>query len=775
MEYLSKLTKAYCPFLLAMAILTGCITEGAASSSKQSAIKAIKFDYQVNPENFSLMLNVDGRSLLAATSMRARMVAGLRGENGVTSWVYPDERISVHIEPAHDFLSISITADSNQDVSFTWPRISASEYYFPLGEGKRVPAADEAWREYLGGNKFSVLEQFSMPFWAFSVGEYAVLYIMEDPYRMQVNFEQSNHIMFDLSYEYPQIVKNRTKRFRIYVVENDPVAVAKIYRSYVMEKGNFLSLEQKSKAIPNIQKLYGAPFIYLWGNFVVSPSDIQWSAFLRSLDSPVMQYLLTFADTQENGMEFKNTLRKIKNQGYVENHQKNIICSYISGVLAEKSLWNPNVFTNRSTVMDSLLKKGVENLNISEKMQLHKYALAVSLPGVFEAPSSWMNTGTVNLVGDLKKSGIEHAWIGLHGYEQAFAKPELVDASKAQGYLVASYDSYHSIHEPGKEQWETAKFSDTTLYERATVTEQNGRKLMGFQNVGRKLNPVLAMPSVKERLKNIVEENKLDFNSWFVDCDATGEVYDDYTPAHITTQEEDIAARLQRMVYISGTYGMAVGSEGGNDFSASTIAFAHGIELKSFSWMDDDMKKNKDSEYYIGKYFNPGGGVAEHFAKRVPLKEKYFTLFVNPSYDIPLFKLVYNDSVISSYHWDWSTFKIKNATELRMLREVLYNVPPLYHLDADKWAEYKDDISKHTVVWSRFSKRATPQEMTDFSYLSTDGLVQSTEYGTNIQVVANFSNAPYPHRGQEIPAKSALIYLDGKVTVYTPSVAKEHE
>lgn len=44
------------------------------------------------------------------------------------------------------------------------------------------------------------------------------------------------------------------------------------------------------------------------------------------------------------------------------------------------------------------------------------------------------------------------------------------------------------------------------------------------------------------------------------------------------------------------------------------------------------------------------GGGAEHFAKRIPIKEQYDTIFVNPQYDILLFKLVYNDSVITSTH-----------------------------------------------------------------------------------------------------------------------------
>lgn len=79
-------------------------------------------------------------------------------------------------------------------------------------------------------------------------------------------------------------------------------------------------------------------------------------------------------------------------------------------------------------------------------------------------------------------------------------------------------------------------------------------------------------------------------------------------------------------------------------------------------------------------------------------------------YDIPFYKLVYNDSVITSYHWDWSTFKIKGATQERMAREVLYNVPPLYHLDAAEWENDKQDILYHQAVWSDFGKEAVREE-----------------------------------------------------------------
>lgn len=166
--------------------------------------------------------------------------------------------------------------------------------------------------------------------------------------------------------------------------------------------------------------------------------------------------------------------------------------------------------------------------------------------------------------------------------------------------------------------------------------------------------------------------------------------------------------------------------------------------------------------------------MAEHFSKRIPIKQSYYTLFVDPRYDVPLFRLVYNDSVITSYHWDWSTFKIQGATQDRMVREILYNVPPLYHLDGAEWERYQEDLSAHTKVWSAFSRQAVTREMTDFQYLTEDGSVQLTAYGDSLQVVANFNDSPYSHEGQEVPGHSALMTVDGLATVYTPKVAPEN-
>lgn len=767
--------------LAGILVLSGCspsvsLPDEGGTGENVAVLKdrTVPFDFSVDPETFELSFQVKDQEISVSEKSEKRVVKNYTESENTVSWNYPDENIQVELSSKENYMEVQISSEEDGDNAFTWPHVAADQYYLPLGEGKRVPADDDEWISYLAQREVTAMEQLSMPLWISEKGDYCVMFIMENPYRTRMEFSAQPKLEFSVAHEYPEIDENKTNSYRIYVTENDPADCAKIYRNYVKEKGAFVTLSQKAQDNPDIEKLYGAPFIYLWGDNVISEENINWEAFRQALDSPVMAHLKSFSGDMENGIEYENVLTDVRGQDYVAEYQKNVICSYISQALMRDDFWNPEIFTEISPQMDELLSDRNSELTASEKLKLHKWALAANLPEVFCAASDWMNASTVDLLRDMQSAGIDRAWIGLNSWEQAYAKPELVEQAAAAGYLIASYDSYHSIHEPGAEQWITAQFDDTSLYENATVTKKDGTKESGFKNVGRKLNPVCSMSAVKSRMEEIMS-NDLPFNSWFIDCDATGEIYDDYTPGHITTQEQDLAARLERMAYIRDNYGLVIGSEGGNDFAAGTIAYAHGIELPSFSWMDEDMKANTDSEYYIGKYYNPTGGVAEHFAKRIPVKEKYYSIFVDPRYDVPLFKLVYNDSVLTAAHWDWSTFKIKGATGDRMIREILYNVSPLYHLDRTEWEEFGEDIAAHHQIWSFFSREAVEKEMTDFEYLEKDGTVQRTEYGNSLTVVANFSDTVYSYRGTDIAAHSVLIEKDGTSLIYMPKLSSEHK
>ncbi|MDU7968513.1 MAG: glycoside hydrolase, partial [Paeniclostridium sordellii] len=84
------------------------------------------------------------------------------------------------------------------------------------------------------------------------------------------------------------------------------------------------------------------------------------------------------------------------------------------------------------------------------------------------------------------------------------------------------------------------------------------------------------------------------------------------------------------------------------------------------------------------------------------------------------------------------------------------------------WEKHKEDILNHDKVWSEFNKKALSYPMTDFEFLSEDRLVQTTCYGDNLRVVANFSNGDFKYKDDVIKGNSLIIYDGDNKIVYKP-------
>ncbi|MBK5446185.1 MULTISPECIES: glycoside hydrolase [unclassified Peribacillus] len=754
---------------IATSVLTGCVKDkNIPSKEVHSQIDNLDFNFSVDPETLAFEVESNGTIERASEPLEKMEVSNLEDSGDTITWSYLEKEIDVEIEKKDEYVDVSIISNKDGDNMFAWPKVKGDGYMLPLNQGKYIPSNDSIWKEYLSEEKMKVIEAFSMQFFAVEKSEYSLVYIIKNPYNSEINFKTKNDIEFTFNHEFPAINEQKEYGFRIYVTKKDPVDVAKTYKNYLVEQGDFKTLGEKTGENSNIEKLYGAPHAYFWNRTVISEENIEWAILRDAIPEKLKLWIQRLLNTKvEDGSELSSAFNDLNNLDYVDKYTKNRIVKGLSALIQLKEFYNPEIFTEADKETQELLNKGIDNINAVELIDLNKRLLKSVLGNAVDPIEQWADANTVEVIKDMKDSGLEKMWIGLDDWQEGFIKPELVTEAEDMGYLIGTYDSYHSIHEPGKEKWETAKFKDTSLYENATVTKKDGNKIEGFQGEGRKLNPTLAMPSVKERVTSILNTG-LAFNSWFLDTDGTGEIYDDYTPEHVTTEEEDIHARIKRMEYLQKEWNMVVGTEGGNDFANKNVAFAHGIETPSFSWMDKDMSKNKESDYYVGRYYSSTGGVPELFSKQIPLKNKYKKLFLDSNYTIPLYKLVYNDSVITTYWWGWGTLKIEDEISNRMLYEVLYNVPPLYHIDKHEWEKHKETIVRHSKVWSNFSKKAITEEMTGFKIISDDRLVQMTEFGEALSVVANFSEDEFNFQGETIPGKSLLIIDGNSNTIYTP-------
>ena len=725
------------------------------------------FKFDADAETFKIRIVSDGVSENASESAKKRKVSDLKRSENACSWNYPDESISVGLKKEREYLHVSIR--SEKVGKFFWPTVAADNYTLPLWEGKYIPAGDKFWKEFLKDKNITVAEDFSMQFFALNKEKFAIVYIIENMFNNRIKFDTKDNIRFSFRHEFPSTNKIKEYSFRIYVTANDPESITNVYKNYVKEKGKFLSLEEKAKTNANVRKLYGAPHIYLWEREFIIAENINWNKFRNALSAAGMDHIKEFIKKRiEGGAETATEWNNIKKQDFVSDYQKNSTVYALNHAMLEKDFYNKNDFGEIDSETVKLISTGLDNLNLMQFYDLNKRALKSVLKDAIDPIEKWGNGNSLELLDDMNKAGIKNAWLGFGmDWMPGLINPGFVKKACQYDYLIGAYDSYHSIHEKCDPEWISAYFDDPALYENATVTNVNGKKIDGFIGRGRQLNPTLSMPAVKSRMENILKTG-VQYNSWFIDCDAYGEFFDDYTPEHITTQAEDMAGRLKRMEYIRDEKNMVVGSELGNDYAAKTIAFAHGLETPVIGYGDPDMKKNKDGKYFLGGYWSPDGGISPIYSKQVPLKELYKHIYLDPVYSLPLYKLVYNDSVITTHHWEFSSLKFAGEVENRMLYEILYNVPPLYHLDKKAWKKNRDLITGHVSIWSPFHKKAVTREMTKFEILSKDRLVQSTEFGSDLKVVANFSDKQFKYHDDMIKPGSLIIYDGGSKLIYTP-------
>lgn len=290
--------------------------------------------------------------------------------------------------------------------------------------------------------------------------------------------------------------------------------------------------------------------------------------------------------------------------------------------------------------------------------------------------------------------------------------------------------------------------------------------MKGFKQKGYILSPLAARPYVEKRVSDLMRQFQC--NSWFIDCDAFGELFDDYSPLHPATQEDDMNARLSRMAWIRDTFKAVIGSEGGSAYAAATIHFAHGMMTPGIGWGDPDLK-DRSSQYYLGGYYPPDGPAV--FFKQVPVKEEYRRVYADPRFRLPLYETVFHDSVVATHQWGFGSLKFGDDSHARELLELLYNVPPLYHLNMAEWSKRKRLIKAHYEFFSPLHRQAGLLPMTDFSWLREDRMVQRTKFGNELELVANFRDEPFSYNGSEIPGQSVLArWLDTRqIIIFTPS------
>jgi hypothetical protein len=692
----------------------------------------------LDPCTLRVSANVGGRNVPLSDAGPREAVTRLRASQAEARWdiAARDDRVTAALHGN----TLDVTFQPKRAGRLLFPRLGAARerraFLLPIAEGAYVPAHDRWWAGYLTEHgPEDTLEGLTMPFVGVDLGGRTATYIFTNRFHNRLAFDAAGgRVGLSVTHETEARPPYRAWTVRIVLAGPSPVEPARVYRRWLKAHGMFVSMREKIRRVPETAKLLGAAQAYVWGGAILSRHDVKdWHAFCRILNTGSRRdapFIVRRA-WQLLSPEARSAVDKIAKETWPDRYATAVIAQSLSDALGRADFDLPRVPDDGSPRAQRMVAWH------------NSRALAGAFPGLMEPPERWGDGVSVKMMERLAAAGLTHLWLGLDSWDGGLNHPEAIRRARALGYLVAPYDSYNSIHAPGAAgTWATAQF-DEHLYDTGAVVRGDGTKQPGFQKKGYILSALAAFPYVKKRVSGLAAA--VWFNSWFLDTDAFGQLYDDYSPLHPGTQGDDMRARLRRIAWIRDTFRIPVGSEGGSAYAASAIAYEQGVSVPSFGWGDADLK-DRASPYFLGAYYPPDGPAI--FLKPVPPKDEYVRAFYDPRFRLPLYETVFHDSVVTTRHWSAGSLKFTNVAAAGELSDVLYQTPPLYHWNLDTFEEQKARVVAFQNVFSPLHERTGVLPMTSFEWLTPGRLVQRTRFGDEIEITANFGDAPWKEKGR---------------------------
>jgi len=319
--------------------------------------------------------------------------------------------------------------------------------------------------------------------------------------------------------------------------------------------------------------------------------------------------------------------------------------------------------------------------------------------------------------------------------------PAAVEKAHEYGYLIGQYHNY---------SW---------MYERRYKRDPNLKTVCirgpnGYQPSGSLWGTNLKYcPGVLgEKLRSVaLEQRDYGCDTVFTDCTtAGGSLQECYDEQHPLTRESAAAALGASLQAISDQ-GMVAGSERGFWWGAADCHYFEGIEtpIRYFNIFT----RESSAQHHAGPFH----------VERPEDYDRYMLAFTyGPRNRVPLFQLVFHDSVVCTRRWNDHYGRDMNLWRLSDLMSIAYGTPPIVKFLGDDTPHVmKEDFATVQDMYMRtcrdvcgWHEKIGFDEMTGHHFLTENRLVQETQFSSGHAVVVNFGLEAWDDdRGFRVRAK----------------------
>jgi hypothetical protein len=698
---------AFC-LLLSPLALAGTVLENA------------QWHVEIDPATLALRVTPAGEAPVQASSgVTAHAVTELQADAEHVTWQWDNGayHLSARLEQRDLALNISTREPGELHLLRQPAEAIGKGLIWPLAEGHYVPAGNAVWNAFLlDQGEVNTTQDLSLPLWGVDHGRFTLNWLLTNPYHNRLQWQaDGGGLALTVAHQFTALEPGAPMTLRLHLGAADPLAGAKRYREWLVEQGRYEPLTDKLRQTPEAEKLLGASHVYLWGNDLLGPDDVRdWPLLVKVLRGHALKGLLD-----------KETTQVLTQSRPLDRYQKSVLLRGLNAAINQKARQ-----TWQATDEPDMLK-------LADGYGVLRRELATAFAGALsDGPGTWGSTLSGKTVKALQDAGLKRLLLTLgEGWEGGLWHPEAIQAGVNAGYLMAPYDSYETaLSSSENPDWSTAHLG-SKAYRDCAIVLKDGKLKTGFQQSGHYTDPRCVRPLLEARVQAV--QAKAGFNAWFLDAYATSMVFDSYRNGAEMTQAQNADGNIDASRWLNTVLKLPAGSEDGNAVTAQGILFAHGMQTPVIGWGDREMTKDKQSPYYVGNWYPPEQPAV--FFKPVPLNEPFRTVYFDPTMRLPLYQAVFHGSVITTHHWLFDSLKLSNVRAENELAQLLYNVPPLYHLSAATLKQRIPLIQRQDRFFRPLHERLATQAMTDFRWLTADRQVQQTTFADGTRLVANFA------------------------------------
>jgi len=354
----------------------------------------------------------------------------------------------------------------------------------------------------------------------------------------------------------------------------------------------------------------------------------------------------------------------------------------------------------------------------------------------------------IGFIDQLIDFGIDRALFSLGGgwyNDQNFSV--LINSINARGFLSSRYDIFTDVWPPTHPE---IPWYRTEGYPEDVVVNADGSLREGWLSYINGTTPfqgyfICSQTHPDYARQRISEDLQKDhYNCRFIDVELSAELMECYSSEHPTTRHQDALYRIEVLDVVKNEMDLVTGSEEAHDWAFPVVDYGEGTmtilpaENAGYDWSTPTN--------------NPG--------------DDYIQYNVNAAARIPLHSLVYHDVHIPTWYTGDGVSRVPDYWDEKDLLNILYASMPLF-LPPDKnyWDTNREKFLTSYHLVSPVFKNAGFAKMINHEILSSDNLVQQTEFDNGWQVIANFSKSDYGFNDIVIPA-SGFYASDGDEKVY---------